>query len=699
MAKRQIPLSVQVLALSLGLVLVISALLIVLFTRQSNIMVERNLRLNAATAMRYLESNLRNALALSIDTADLTASVIPRVSDRNQLDGIFHDMLAAVPEAFEMYYGTSVSRFDGGDFITATDWDPYGDNPEWDQIKRPWFVHSMKYPRQTVITEPYEDSQTGKVCLTVVRTVEDSGHAIIGVVGVDIFLDVLTGLVTSHKITNDGSTFLIDKNGLYIVNSDASKVLAANFFEEEKALSPAEIIKNDSTIVLKGSKYWTSCPVQGTEWYLLSRGSTAELVAESRRFLFFVIIIVFVMLLASAALALVLSHIIARPFGVLARVFGIIAGGDLTASSPDYGTKEASSLSAAFNHFARNIKELVISINEKAEQLRGVGSSLAQSMEKSAASINKITENIQGIKGRVESQDESISHTGATMEKITASISSLGSQVERQIASVSQSSLAIEKMLDNIRTVTATLVSNADNVQELMEASGVGRGGLQEVADDIQEIARESQGLLEINSVMENIASQTNLLSMNAAIEAAHAGESGRGFAVVAGEIRKLAESSSKQSKTIGSVLKRIKDSIDKITASTNSVLEKFGDIEGGVKTVSGEETNIRLAMEEQGSGSQQILEAVAQLNEISGSVKDGSQEMLEGSREVIDQRRNLEAATAEITAGMNEMATSAGYINTAVGEVNELCRQNQEYISVLVEALARFKVKEGPAK
>lgn len=81
-------------------------------------------------------------------------------------------------------------------------------------MKRPWFVHAMKYPRQTVITEPYEDSQTGKICLTVVRTVEDRAGAISGVVGVDIFLDVFTGLVTSHKITGDGNTFLIDKNGL-----------------------------------------------------------------------------------------------------------------------------------------------------------------------------------------------------------------------------------------------------------------------------------------------------------------------------------------------------------------------------------------------------------------------------------------------------------------------------------------------------
>ncbi|HCC37599.1 MAG TPA: methyl-accepting chemotaxis protein, partial [Treponema sp.] len=138
---------------------------------------------------------------------------------------------------------------------------------------------------------------------------------------------------------------------------------------------------------------------------------------------------------------------------------------------------------------------------------------------------------------------------------------------------------------------------------------------LQKVAEDIREIAKESEGLLEINSVMENIASQTNLLSMNAAIEAAHAGEAGKGFAVVADEIRKLAENSGEQSKTISAVLKKIKTSIDLITKSTSVVLDRFGTIEKEVEIVSNQETQIRNAMEEQGAGSRQILEAIGSLN------------------------------------------------------------------------------------
>jgi methyl-accepting chemotaxis protein len=192
---------------------------------------------------------------------------------------------------------------------------------------------------------------------------------------------------------------------------------------------------------------------------------------------------------------------------------------------------------------------------------------------------------------------------------------------------------------------------------------------------------------------MQNIASQTNLLSMNAAIEAAHAGEAGRGFAVVADEIRKLAESSSVQSKTIGGVLKKIKDSIDKITRSTDNVLTKFEMIEQGVKIVAEQEDNIRHAMEEQGHGSKQILQASAEVNNVTQQVKSGSVEMLAGSQEVIKESKNLEMVTQEITNGMNEMAVGAEQVDKAVTDVNELTMRTKENITSLMQSVSRFKV------
>ena len=213
--------------------------------------------------------------------------------------------------------------------------------------------------------------------------------------------------------------------------------------------------------------------------------------------------------------------------------------------------------------------------------------------------------------------------------------------VREQVSSINESAAAVKRMIASIQSVNDTLQDSNESVKGLEEASVMGHSSLSTVVSDIQEIARESESLLEINSVMQSIASQTNLLSMNAAIEAAHAGESGRGFAVVADEIRKLAESSSAQSKTIGAVLKKIAGSIDKITRSTDNVLGKFGAIDDGVKAVADQEGNIMKAMQEQSYGSEQVLRSMGAVNEVTNRVKENARRMVESSKEIVLQSKS----------------------------------------------------------
>ena len=266
--------------------------------------------------------------------------------------------------------------------------------------------------------------------------------------------------------------------------------------------------------------------------------------------------------------------------------------------------------------------------------------------------------------------------------KIQTMMEQLNEHVEEQAASVTTSSAATEEMIANIQSVTDTLSKNTHSVKELQEASVAGHASLSEVATNIQGIARESESLLEINSVMQNIASQTNLLSMNAAIEAAHAGESGRGFAVVADEIRKLAESSSKQSKTIGGVLKGITGSIDKITKSTDAVLGKFNAIEDGVKTVAAQEDSILHAMEEQGHGSKQILQAVGTVNEVTHKVKEAARRLVETSKENMHKANDSEsqAFTDELTGVRNR----AYFLDSTEQELRYCVDKNRDFNLVM---------------
>ena len=420
---------------------------------------------------------------------------------------------------------------------------------------------------------------------------------------------------------------------------------------------------------------------------------SAELSAQANRTFLMLLGVALAGVIIGVFIAMSISGMVTRPIVLLRSRLDDVAKGDLTKRLPERSRDELGMASRSFNQSMEEFSKMISSIKNQSGELANIGNDLASNMTETASAMNEIAANIQSIKGRVLNQSASVTETNATMEQVTSNINKLSGNVENQTGAVSQAASALEQVIANIQSVNSTLIKNAANVENLKSSSDTGRASLQEVAADIQEIARESEGLLEINSVMENIASQTNLLSMNAAIEAAHAGEAGRGFAVVADEIRKLAESSSEQSKVIGNVLKKIAESIGKITRSTDNVLNKFETIDLGVKTVAEQEELIRTAMEEQSHGSRQVLQASGRVGDITQQVKSGSVEMLEGSKEVIHEAKNLEKLTHEITDGMNEMAVGAEQVNKAVNTVNDLTGRTRENISSLVRSVSRFKV------
>jgi methyl-accepting chemotaxis protein/CheY-like chemotaxis protein len=199
---------------------------------------------------------------------------------------------------------------------------------------------------------------------------------------------------------------------------------------------------------------------------------------------------------------------------------------------------------------------------------------------------------------------------------------------------------------------------------------------------------------------MKTIASQTNLLSMNAAIEAAHAGESGKGFAVVADEIRKLAVSAGDQSKTTTAMLKKIKESIDSITSLSNDTLSRFEIIDKSVKTVSEYEQNIRSAMQEQETGGQQLLRYMERLKELSVSVEKGSKDMTTLGSHLIKQTNELINNSNDAINDMNEVLNGTiHHIQTAVNQVDEMSVENSRNFEDLKQETEKFKVSSGNEK
>ena len=600
-----------------------------------------------------------------------------------------------LPNVAQIHVANNIPTFEEeGYFVLSPDWN-FGD--DFDQRTRPWFIGAKAKPGEVSYSDPYMLMALGVMATSLSTVLYDNNHTDLGTIDVDIAVKSLTDIVYSFSNIDGLKSWLLNREGIYISNENIEAVMKDNFFDDQNLPQyRQQILSNDTFYLMDNERIICSARIPGAEWVVVSVIPKAVVFAEVNR-------AILTTLLLAAGIIIVLIILLAlvvrrstKPIVTIVRALEDISEGegDLTRSINVNVKNEIGDLAYFFNQTIEKIKLLIIGIKQQGTVLSNIGSELASSMTETAAAVNEITANVQSIKGQVINQSASVTETSATMEQITNNIEKLNDHVENQSSNISQASSAIEQMVANIQSVTLTLDKNASNVKELMEASEVGRTDLSEVAADINEIARESEDLLEINSVMENIASQTNLLSMNAAIEAAHAGDSGKGFAVVADEIRKLAESSSEQSKTISTVLKRIKGAIDKITVSTENVLNKFEAINSSIKTVVDQDENIHKAMEEQRAGSDQILEGVSRVNEITRQVKSGSSEMYEGAKEIIQEGQNLEKITQEITSGMNEMASGAQEINIAVNTVNDLSSKNRENIDLLVREVSRFKVE-----
>jgi len=528
----------------------------------------------------------------------------------------------------------------------------------------------------------------------------DDNHRPIGILGTGI---VLTAFIDSiyANYTESGDLYFFNEAGEITGAKDASLVAAKASIESELGEVGPDIMALVKNGGLTSIKTFTSSegeiaagPVPALGWYavVVQDLDLGDYLNTGMTILFLAMVIVIMLIFFIFNFSIIAFL---KPLGGMIKTLNNISTDwDMTKRFEIRQKDEIGTLSSFLDQTFERIRQLLMGIRNENNSLTSTGQDLASNMTETAAAINEINANIQSLKSQVLAQAGEVNATSESMERIIGGLDRLNMHIETQAENVAQSSSAIEEMLANIRAVTETLIKNTKNINSLAESSEIGRGDLQTVSQDIQEIARESEGLLEINSVMENIASQTNLLSMNAAIEAAHAGEAGKGFAVVADEIRKLAENSSEQSKTISGVLKKIKTSIDTITNSTRVVLDRFENITKDVETVSNQEMQIRSAMEEQESGSRQILEAVGQLNSVTGLVKSTSSEIATDSKEVISKSISLQRITNEVAEGMDQMAVGADQINLAVNKVNDISIANKDNIDALGREISKFKVE-----
>ena len=345
------------------------------------------------------------------------------------------------------------------------------------------------------------------------------------------------------------------------------------------------------------------------------------------------------------------------------------------------------------NSFKDTTQSLLKDIDKSVSVAANTADDVSTSMTETSSAIEEIMANINSVKARVENQAAGVNNSDQTIQNMILKINELNESVQSQVNGVSTSSSAVEEMVANIRSVTQILENNTATVQKLGAESENGRKQIHEAAKLANIILDKSAGLVEASSVVQSIASQTNLLAMNAAIEAAHAGDAGKGFAVVAGEIRKLAEQSNEQGKKINTQLSELQEIIENVSNNTKSVQNQFEVIFDLTNKVQEQETVIKNAMDEQNEGSTQVLQSISEIQTSTDIVRSNSAILLDGGKQIGQEMNNLANVTREINDSMNEMAAGSGQITKAVELCMNLTSDNQKNFSSLRAEVGKFKI------
>ncbi|NDV13211.1 methyl-accepting chemotaxis protein [Crenobacter caeni] len=528
------------------------------------------------------------------------------------------------------FYVTYAAYGDGR-VLFSDEWVPPAD---YQASTRDWFK-AARAAGKPVVTTPYVDGESGRMMVTVAAPLPDGG-----VVGGDVFIDALVKQLQAREIRADGFAFLVGRDGTLIAHPQAE--LAGKKLESVASGLSAErlqqLASEHEPVVFKFGERSMAVGVKavpGSDWLVGVAMDEAELNAPVSR-------LGYTLAATSAAILAVLlivgSLVIGRMLGgllVLRDAMRDISQGDadLTRALPVKGRDEIAETARAFNTFVAGLRSLFGSLRGEAGQVAGGVADSSRLVSEVAAGSRSLS--------------DVSSANAATLEQITVSIAQIadGAQQADQLVCTTRGEL--EESAQGIRRLCENMEGTAGSVRALENMLGV--------------LGTRSQEISGITDVIRDIADQTNLLALNAAIEAARAGEQGRGFAVVADEVRKLAERTAQATQQIAGMVSTIRDETAQAVGDVNRTV---ASVEGGVAVSREAATQIERIRRAMG-------EVVAKMGEISHSTSEqqvATTQIAQSTEQINGQVLENDSRLQDVSSALTSLDTAARRMDAEFG-------------------------------
>ena len=534
------------------------------------------------------------------------------------------------------------------------------------------------------------------------------GSLLVSFLGAYGFVDIQqTGKMrTGYALKVESMTeYIATSNAAYVWNFDTIGLeLSLNSFLKDREVVQAEILDTQGTIMsaVEGSDSDLVSTV--TEREILNADEViglarisftdryfhADLFRDRARFA----VLFLIAFLVTGTVVSLLAGFVVSPILTLTGVIRDISEGEgnLTARIQVRTKDEIGMLSEYFNNFIEKLRLLVLELKNIGISSREIGNKLANNSQEVSSTSEEIEAAVKSMQERTEYLSSEVAGSVSTVEKINALMDDIVRLIENQASWIIQSGSATTQMISSVENIEASTENKLAVTRNLSMLSRRANENIKKNNDAMVDIAKGTEIISDMIKVINDVASRTNLLAMNAAIEAAHAGDAGRGFSVVADEIRALAEQTTQNSKSIG---KSLTDIVSKIDAATELAKESntvINDVGKGIVEVEEGMTETLSGLKEISTGNAQVIEAMGILNTLTTEITDASKNIQKETGRLLESFKQISNIAVENTNGIQETSTGISEINKTIVKLHDLSNENADTIRKLDDEMGRFK-------